>query len=204
LSVQASSTATADGATVSCDVPWFALWTHSNCEERVREQLAAKGFRVFLPTIRDWSRRAGVRRLISKPMFPSYLFVQHAIEKRSYVEVMKTQGLVRILGERWDRLEAIPSVEVAAIQRVVDTNLSVTPYPYLREGQRVRITDGPLAGLEGVLIRSRPQRGLLVLTVDLLRRSVAVEVDCTAVEPVNDSVASPLAASHPAKSTYVR
>jgi len=97
---------------------------------------------------------------------------------------MKAQGLVRILGERWDRLEAIPAAEVEAIQRVVQTNLTVTPYPYLREGQRVRITDGPLAGLEGRLVRSRPQRGLLVLTVDLLRRSVAVEVDCAAVEPV--------------------
>ena len=166
------------------ETPWFALWTHSNCEERVREQLDARGFRVFLPTLSDWSRRAGVRRLISKPMFPSYLFVQHPIEKRSYVEIMKAQGLVRILGERWDRLEAIPAAEVEAIQRVVQTNLTVTPYPYLREGQRVRITDGPLAGLEGRLVRSRPQRGLLVLTVDLLRRSVAVEVDCAAVEPV--------------------
>ena len=182
--LEPSTTAAPATAAPPTETPWFALWTHSNCEERVREQLDARGFRVFLPTLRDWSRRAGVRRLISKPMFPSYLFVQHPIEKRSYVEIMKTQGLVRILGERWDRLEAIPTAEVAAIQRVVQTTLTVTPYPYLREGQRVRITDGPLAGLEGRLVRSRPQRGLLVLTVDLLRRSVAVEVDCTAVEPV--------------------
>jgi len=184
LLLEPSTTAAPSMAAPAPETPWFALWTHSNCEERVREQLVGKGFRTFLPTIRDWSRRAGVRRLISKPMFPSYLFVQHPIEKRSYVEIMKTQGLVRILGERWDRLEPIPTAEVDAIQRVVETNLTVTPHPYLREGQRVRITDGPLAGLEGRLVRSRPQRGLLVLTVDLLRRSVAVEVDCTAVEPV--------------------
>lgn len=177
------------------DAPWFALWTHSNCEERVREQLAAKGFCAFLPTVRDWSRRAGVRRLISRPMFPSYLFVQHPIEKRSYIEIMKTQGMVRILGERWDRLEQIPTVEIDAIQRVVDTDLTVLPHPYLREGQRVRITDGALAGLEGILVRSRPQRGLLVLTVDLLRRSVAVEVDCTAVVPVDTHVPTSVVAS---------
>ena len=61
------------------------------------------------------------------------------------------------------------------------------PHPYLREGQRVRITDGALTGLEGILVRSRPQRGLLVLTVELLRRSVAVEVDCAAVVPVGNA-----------------
>jgi transcription antitermination factor NusG len=116
-------------------------------------------------------------------MFPSYLFVQHRIDKRSYVEIMKTKGLVRILGERWDRLEAIPSGEVDAIRRVVDSPLPVMPHPYLQQGQQVRIVDGPLSGIEGILVRSRPERGLVVLTVNLLRRSVAVEVDCTAVEP---------------------
>ena len=175
-----------DPATAA-DCPWFALWTHSNCEERVRQQLDEKGFRTFLPTVRDWSRRAGVRRLIPRPMFPSYLFVQHRIEKRSYIEIMKTQGLVRILGERWDRLEQIPSVEVEAIQRIANTLLTVMPHAYLKEGQRVRITDGPLAGVEGILVRSRPHRGLLVLSVELLRRSVAVEVDCTAVVPVGST-----------------
>ena len=163
--------------------PWFAIWTNSHCEERVREQLDGKGFRTFLPTVRDWSRRAGVRCVVVRPMFPSYLFVQHRIDKRSYVEIMKTKGLVRILGERWDRLEAIPSGEVDAIRRVVDSPLPVMPHPYLQQGQRVRIVDGPLSGIEGILVRSRPERGLVVLTVDLLRRSVAVEVDCTAVEP---------------------
>jgi transcription antitermination factor NusG len=103
--------------------------------------------------------------------------------------------LVRILGERWDRLEPIPTVEIDGIQRVVDTDLTVLPHPYLQEGQRVRITDGALAGLEGILVRSRPQRGLLVLTVDLLRRSVAVEVDCTAVVPVDTHVPTPIVAS---------
>jgi transcription antitermination factor NusG len=174
----------APAAGVPTDAPWFALWTHSNCEERVRDQLSGKGFRAFLPTVREWSRRAGVRRLIEKPMFPSYLFVQHAIEKRSYVAIMNTKGLVRILGERWDRLEAVPGAEIDAIHRVVDSNLPAVPYPLLREGQRVRIATGALAGLEGVLVRSRSNHRLLVLTVELLRRSVAVEVDCAAVEPV--------------------
>ena len=59
------------------------------------------------------------------------------------------------------------------------------PYPYLREGQRVRITEGPLAGVEGILVRNRPKQGLLVLSVELLQRSVAVEIECDAVDPVD-------------------
>jgi len=166
------------------DQQWFALWTHSHCEQLVLDQLTAKGFEVFLPTIQEWSRRAGTRRLIPRPMFPSYLFVHHAIEKQSYIEVMKTKGVVRILGERWDRLAPIADAEIDAIARVVQTRLPVLPYPYLRDGQRVRIADGPLAGVEGILVRGRPKHGLLVLSVDLLNRSVAVEVRCEDVEPI--------------------
>lgn len=166
---------------------WFALWTSSHCEQLVHEQLRAKGFHVYLPTMRQWSRRARVRRLIARPMFPGYLFVHHAIEKRSYIEIMNTRGLVRILGERWDKLAAIPDAEIDALNQLVTSDLALMPYPYLREGQRGRITDGPLAGLEGVFVRSRRNRGLLVLSVELLHRSVAVEVDCGAVIPVSSS-----------------
>ena len=169
----------------SDDARWFALWTHSHCEQLVRDQLTAKGFETFLPTVGEWSRRGGVRRVIPRPMFPSYLFVRHAIEKRSYVEIMKARGLVRILGERWDRLSAIGDDEIEAIQRVGNSGLTVAPHPYLREGQRVRITEGPLAGVEGILVRNRPKQGLLVLSVELLQRSVAVEIECDAVDPVD-------------------
>ena len=169
------------------EAPWFALWTHSNCEQLVRDQLTAKGFDAFLPTIRDWSRRGGVRRLISRPMFPSYLFVRHSIDKLSYIEIMKSNGLVRILGERWDKLAPVRDAEIDAIRQLVTSDLSLMPYPFLREGQRVRIADGPLSGIEGILVRSRPNRGLLVLSVELLHRSVAVEVDCGAVVPVAGS-----------------
>jgi transcriptional antiterminator NusG len=163
---------------------WFALWTHSHCEHLVRDQLVAKGFEAFLPTIRTWSRRAGRQRLIPLPMFPGYLFVHQAMDKRSYVEIAKSKGLVRILGARWDHLTAVSDTEVEALQRIQSTELAVMPHPYLREGQRVRINDGPLAGVEGILVRTRPSRGLLVLSVDLLHQSVAVELDCTLVTPV--------------------
>src|SRR5438552_7435592 len=162
---------------------WFAIWTHSHCEQLVHDQLTTKGFRAFLPVVRIWSRRAGTKRLIPRPMFPGYLFLHHAVDKASYLEVLKTKGVVRILGERWDRLTPVADGEIEALQQVVDSDLMVLPHPYLREGQRVRIEAGPLAGVEGLFVRSRANRGLLVLSVNLVHQSVAVEVDCTSVVP---------------------
>ena len=162
---------------------WHALWTRSHCEQLVHDQLAVKGFALFLPKIDQWSRRGGVRRLIRVPLFPGYVFLHGAMDKGSYVEVLKARGLVQVLGERWDRLATIPDGEIDAIQRIVGARVPTLPYPYLREGQRVRITQGPLADVEGILVRTKPNQGLLVVSVDLLQRSVAVQVHCTSVTP---------------------
>lgn len=117
-------------------------------------------------------------------MFPGYLFLRHtAMDKLSYIEVCKTRGLVRILGERWDRLGTVPGGEIEAIQKVIEAELPALPHPYLREGQRVRVVRGPLASAEGILVKSEPEKGLLVLSVELLQRSVAVQIDCTLVNP---------------------
>ena len=163
--------------------PWYALWTHSHCEQLVHNQLVQKGFNAFLPKVDVWSRRRGTRRLISVSMFPSYLFLRHALDKAAYLEVNKVRGLVRVLGERWDRLEAIPENEMNAIEKVVTARQCVLPYPYLKEGQRARITGGPLTGVEGVLVETKPSKGLLVISVHLLQRSVAIVVDGTDVVP---------------------
>jgi transcription termination/antitermination protein NusG len=160
---------------------WHALYTRSHSEQLVCDQLAAKGFRTFLPKISVWSQRAGKRHLISVPMFPSYLFLQHAIDKNSYIDVRKARGLVCILGECWDKPSIIPDAEIEAIQTTLRASIPVMPHPYLREGQRVRITQGSLRGVEGILIQSKPAKGLLILSVDLLQRSIAVEIDCSVV-----------------------
>ena len=170
-------------ALVSAGARWYALWTRSHCERLVYDQLVTRGFHPFLPTAEVWSTRAGVRHRIHTPMFPGYLFVRHFMDKTGYIEIRKCRGLVAILGEQWDRLAAIPDREIDTIQAVVDARVPVLPHAYMREGQRVRITRGPLADVEGILVRQNPKQGLLVLSVDLLQRSVAVEVDCTWVSP---------------------
>ncbi len=161
---------------------WRVLWTHSNCEQRVHDQLAGKGLELFLPTVETWARRSGVRRRERVPLFRGYFFLRHAMDKATYLEVCKARGLVKMLGERWDRLDAVSDSEIDAIQRLVRSDLPVFPHPYLREGQRVRITHGPLADVEGILVRGNPKTGLLVVSVDLLQRSVAVHLDCTELE----------------------
>jgi transcription termination/antitermination protein NusG len=110
------------------------------------------------------------------------------MDKDSCIQILKTEGLVRILGERWDRLAVVADDEIDTIQRVLGAELPVLPHPYLHEGQRVRITGGPLIDVEGILARVKPNKGLLVVSVSLLQRSVAVEVDCTQVEPTSNSL----------------
>ena len=176
-------TTAASDSVVAQSGNWYALWTNVHCEQLVFDQLVQKGFKAVLPTVDVWSKRRGVRRLISAPMFPGYLFLRCSIDKSSYIEVSKCRGLVCMLGERWDRLTTIPDEEMQAIETVSATRQPVLPYPYLKEGQRVRITNGPLTGVEGILVESRPEQGLLVLSLHLLHRSVAVVIDGCSIVP---------------------
>src|SRR5436309_10327897 len=137
--------------------PWRVLWTSSNCEQLVYDQLAAKGFDMFLPTVETWCRRGGVRRLSRVPLFRGYLFLRHMMDKASYLEAYKARGLVRILGERWDRLDAVPDPEIAAIQKLLHTDLPTLPYPNLRTGQRWGTTRGPPAAVEGIIAQPIPK-----------------------------------------------
>jgi transcriptional antiterminator NusG len=178
LASEAAADATGREAT------WHVLWTHSHCEQLVCDQLSAKGFHPFLPQVEVWSVRAGRRRLINAPMFPGYLFLNDAVDKQRHIEVCKARGLARILGEGWDRLAVVSEAEIAAIRQLAASRVPVFAHPYLREGRRVRIVSGPLADVEGILVKARPEKGLLVLSVHILQRSVAVEVDGAQVVPV--------------------
>jgi transcription antitermination factor NusG len=149
----------------------------------VAQQLSARGFETFVPEIATWSRRGGAPHLIQVPMFPGYLFVRTAIDKQRYVEMLKARGLVRVLGEGWDRLTPVPAAEIEAIQRVIEAKVAVLPYPHLTRGDRVTVVEGPLTGVEGIFVLDHPQKGRLVLSVALLGRSVAVDIDRAAIVP---------------------
>ena len=170
-------------ASVQNSADWYAIWTRSHTEQLVADQLIGKGLDVFLPKMSIWSRRGGVRHVIQVPMFSGYVFLHEVVDKNAYVEVIKARGVVRILGEKWDRLSPISHAEIDGLQQLVESRLNVVSHPYLQEGQRVRITDGPLKDVEGLLVQNKEKKGLLVLSVELLRRSVAVQIDCSNVAP---------------------
>lgn len=166
---------------------WHVLWTRSNSERLVSDQLVAKGYEIFLPMIHQLAlgsvrgRREPVRRV---PMFKGYLFLRHRIDRTAFLDVSNTRGLVHILGARWDRLAQVPDEELASIKRAEESHEPLLPYPYLKAGSRVRITRGMLNNAEGILVRTDLAKGLLVISVSLLRRSVAVKVNCADVVPV--------------------
>jgi len=162
---------------------WFVLWTRSHCERLVYDQLSNKGLASFLPEREIWSRRGVLRHVIRVPMFPGYLFLHTVLDKATHIEVRKTRGLVSLLGSTAEGPAAVPETEVTALQKLVKARIPAVPHPYLREGARVRITRGPLSDVEGVLVRTRLTKGMVVLSVNMLQRSVAVEVDCTLVTP---------------------
>lgn len=160
--------------------PWWALYTRHQHEKVVAEMLTAKGFEVFLPvydSIRRWKDR---RKVLSLPLFPCYVFVRGGLDRR--LQVVSTPG-VHMLLTRGEQIASIPEEEIGSIRRAVEGSFRVEPHPFLKVGERVRVTRGSLAGVEGILVRKK-NLYRLVLSVDMLAQSVGVEVDASDVEPV--------------------
>ena len=162
------------------DSGWWALYTRHQHEKVVAEMLEAKGLVVFLPlyeSIRRWKDRS---KTLALPLFPCYVFVRG--EMGRHLQVVSTPGVHMVL-TNGERAAIIPDEEIEAIRRTLEGSLRVEPHPFLRVGERVRVTRGSLQGVEGVLVRKK-NLYRLVLSVDMMAQSVAVEIDATDVEPV--------------------
>jgi transcription antitermination factor NusG len=159
---------------------WHAIYTRHQHEKAIAQFLSAKGLQVFLPlynTTRRWKDRTVH---LSLPLFPCYLFLRGLKERR--LEVVTTPGIVSILSINGEPA-TIPESEIEAVRRAIEWGNRVEPHPFLRCGDRVRVISGPLQGLEGILVRKK-NLYRLVLSVEILERSAAVEVDVSAVERV--------------------
>jgi transcription antitermination factor NusG len=165
---------------------WWALYTRHQHEKAVAEMLAAKGFKIFLPLYDSTRRWKDRRKVISLPLFPCYVFVRGGLERR--LQVVTTPGVHMVL-RRGDQVAVVPDKEIEAIQRAVTSSLQVEPFPFLKCGMRVRVVRGALEGVEGILIRKK-NLWRLVLSVDMLAQSVAVEVHASDVEPCATSGSS--------------
>jgi transcription antitermination factor NusG len=162
---------------------WYAVWTRSQCEQLVHDDLGARGFETFLPQAIAWVQQGARRRRRLAPLFPGYLFVRHALDPASHAEVLRARGVVRLIGEGADPVP-VGADEIDAVRRLTASGLPLSRRGTLDPGDRVRIVAGPLAGLEGRYVRSRSRKGFFLVAVTLLRRSVAVEVDAAFVEGV--------------------
>ena len=164
---------------------WFALVVRSQHERMVASMLDSKGYEQFLPLYsvrRRWSDRI---KQLELPLFPGYVFCRFDLNKR--LPILVTPAVLLIVGAGKLPLPVDES-EIAALQSIVNSGLHAEPWPYLKVGQRVRIERGALEGVEGILTSiKKPFR--LVVSVTLLQRSVAVEIDQDWASPVANPVA---------------
>lgn len=159
---------------------WYAVAVAPRKERVAAKALQLKGFECFLPLYavrRKWSDRV---KTIELPLFPGYVFSSFDLERR--VSILKIDSVISILG-LGNRPEPIPEAEIRALQAVCRPGIHVVPCPYLATGTKIRIQEGPLRGVEGVLVEDKGTR--LILSVSLLQRSVSVHVDRDAVAPVH-------------------
>jgi transcription antitermination factor NusG len=159
---------------------WCALYTRHQHEKMVTEMLSTKGFEVFLPLYESVHRWKDRKRLLSLPLFPCYVFVRGALSRK--LQVVTTPGVHMIL-YNGERVATIPEDEIQTIRRAVEGKFKVEPHPFLKCGDRVRVKKGSLEGVHGILIRKK-NTNRLVLSVDMLAQSVAVEIEASDVEPV--------------------
>lgn len=154
------------------EAQWYAIRTRSRFEKKVVAELEQRGVESFLPVqqqMRKWSDR---RKLVSFPLFPGYAFVHIAPVSRMRVQVASVPGVVNFVGTNHAGPMAIPASEIEHIKTLVLNNIAVTEEPFLRIGQRVRISGGALDGLEGVLTGTRGARRFVV-SVSGIERSVS-------------------------------
>jgi len=162
---------------------WYAVHVKSRHEFQVFDRLTGAGIETFLPfmkKLRKWKDR---NKLIDFPLFPGYLFVHTGFAQQSKLAVLKTKGVARILASPDGAPEPVPEEQILALKRLVESGIRLDPHPYLQEGQRVRITSGPLSGVAGTLVK-KTDRDLLVLSVDIIRQSTSVTIDAADVEAI--------------------
>lgn len=152
---------------------WFALRVKSRTEKVVAMMARNKGFEEFLPLYESRNRWSDRTKSVQLPLFPGYVFCRLNPERR--LPVLTIPGVLHFVGIGKTPVP-VEEAEIAAIRRAIESGLSTEPWPFLQAGQRVRLDRGPLAGLEGILIEAQKQERLVV-SVTLLQRSVAVEIE---------------------------
>jgi transcription antitermination factor NusG len=159
---------------------WYALHTRSRHEKVARDQLTAKGITNLLPL---WHKRSVWKdrvKMVEVPLFRGYMFGYFPMKHK--LDVLQSIGVVRIVGFNGQPIP-VPEEQIQAVQTMVEQRLRYDPHPFLEEGMRVRVKHGALTGAEGILV-TKKKHYRLVISVDLIQQSVAVDIDSADVEPL--------------------
>ncbi len=160
---------------------WYAVHTRARHEKRVAEQLVSRHIDFFLPLYQASHRWKDRLARLELPLFPGYVFVHLPLQERR--RVLEIPSVVKLVGSRGTPTPLLAN-EVESLRSGLAAQLKAVPLPYLKIGHRVRVRSGPLTGAEGILVR-RKDKFRIVLSIDLIMRSVAVEIDAADVEPLH-------------------
>lgn len=152
---------------------WYALYTAPRHEKRIADQIQRQGFPCFLPLYRSMRRWKDRRKELALVLFPGYVFVKMALQSR--LRVLQLPGAVHLVTFNGHPAE-LPEEEIESLRNRLAGPTNIEPHPYLSAGRHVRVRSGPLQGLEGIILRTK-DRCRIVLSIHLIMRSVAVEVD---------------------------
>ena|ERR1700681_646819 len=159
---------------------WYALFTRHQHEKSVAFALSNKNHEAYLPlyrSVRRWQDRA---KQLWLPLFPCYVFIREGMDRQ--LQILTTPGVIHIV--KWGgRPAVVPQSQVVAIRQIIESGLIVETHPYLKCGDRVRVKTGPLMGLDGILTRKKGV-ARLVVSMEMLGRSAAVEIDELNVERI--------------------
>jgi len=157
---------------------WYALYTAPRHEKRVADQISRRDIVCFLPLYRSMRRWKDRRKELALVLFPGYVFVRMPLQHP--LRVLQLPGAVRLVTFN-GQPAPLPEAEIENLQNHLSCSGTIEPHPYLKVGRRVRVRSGPLKGLEGIILRTK-DRCRIVLSIPLIMRSVAVEVDDSDVE----------------------
>lgn len=162
---------------------WYALHTRSRFEQKVYDGLRGKSIEAFLPRIQVMSRRRDRRKKILIPMLPGYVFVRSQLQVEEHLQILKTLGVVRMVGFSGQAAPANEE-EISSLMILDGTDRTVQNRTYMEKGDRVIIAEGPLKGLMGFYLHHKDQTDRVVISIELLHRSLEVEIEDWALEKV--------------------
>ncbi|MEW6115746.1 MAG: UpxY family transcription antiterminator [Nitrospirota bacterium] len=154
---------------------WYALYVRSKHEFVTTGELSKKGIDVYLPSVQRWHQWRDRKKLVNSPLFPGYLFVNIPPEPEAFITVLKTRGAVTFITLDHIQPTPIAAAEIETLKLLTLSGEEIDVYPHLKEGGRVRVKRGPLAGAVGIIAR-KEERYMLLVNVTLLGRSVGVRL----------------------------